>query len=442
MRWVQLLLLLRMGALQHVEEEPIEVLFENLSDEPMQLWFEQGAPGDGARTLVAELRPGATQPLKSFAGHVIVWVRPPDVIVKRTAIFRSLDRSTWRGGGRDVAAPLATVDSSCADRHPDFCPGEAARGECHVNPGWMVTYCSASCGWCHLRDPKVRCSLEVLNMSSDDGAWGGGPPGALDEMFATMNQRVAARYPHVRVTTVRAPASHREACAANGDAAVGGNGDDAPWILTFDNFLSDEEIETLIASVSDWQRSTDTGAYNATTGETSKVVSDGRTSSSAWCRDATCEAQPAVGRVLARIEEFVRIPRSNFENFQVLKYGVGERYAAHHDFGASQRRLASGPRILTFFLYLSDVDEGGETAFPRIFEEDGVTPLAVRPRRGSALLWPSVRDGAMDQIDARTYHEARRVVRGTKFAANAWIHMRDFRTPHHWGCTGVFDEFK
>ena len=148
-------------------------------------------------------------------------------------------------------------------------------------------------------------------------------------------------------------------------------------------------------------------------------MSDGRTSPSAWCRDATCEAQPAVSRVLARIEEFVRIPRSNFENFQVLKYGVGERYAAHHDFGASQRRLASGPRILTFFLYLSDVDEGGETAFPRIFEEDGITPLAVRPRRGSALLWPSVRDGAMDQMDARTYHEARRVVRGTKFAANA-----------------------
>ena len=88
---------------------------------------------------------------------------------------------------------IATVDSSCEDRHPDFCAREAARGECHVNPGWMVTYCSASCGWCHLRDPKIRCSPEVLNMSSDDGAWGGGPPGALDEMFSTMKQRVAAR---------------------------------------------------------------------------------------------------------------------------------------------------------------------------------------------------------------------------------------------------------
>ena len=121
---------------------------------------------------------------------------------------------------------------------------------------------------------------------------------------------------------------------------------------------------------------------------------------------------------------------------------MGQYYGGHHDFIPAHSRLPCGPRVYTLFMYLSDVDEGGETAFPRIFEEDGVTPLAVRPRRGAALLWPSVRDGAMDQMDARTYHEARRVVRGTKFAANAWIHMRDFRTPHHWGCTGVFDEFK
>lgn len=41
----------------------------------------------------------------------------------------------------------------------------------------------------------------------------------------------------------------------------------------------------------------------------------------------------------------------------------------------TQSRLACGPRILTFFLYLSDVEEGGETGFPKM-------NLQVTPKKG------------------------------------------------------------
>ena len=54
---------------------------------------------------------------------------------------------------------------------------------------------------------------------------------------------------------------------------------------------------------------------------------------------------------------------SDVITFQVLQYMPGQRYGVHHDYGAEDRGLASGPRILTFFLYLSDVEEGGETNF-------------------------------------------------------------------------------
>ena len=117
----------------------------------------------------------------------------------------------------------------------------------------------------------------------------------------------------------------------------------------------------------------------------------------------------------------------------MLRYTPGQYYRTHHDFGPSQVKLACGPRILTFFLYLSDVEEGGETAFPRL------NNLKVTPKRGKALLWPSVQSDNLMAQDARTYHEALPVVKGLKMAANAWVHLYNFHVPNHWGCTGAFD---
>lgn len=79
-----------------------------------------------------------------------------------------------------------------------------------------------------------------------------------------------------------------------------------------------------------------------------------------WC-DKDCLAHPQVRSVLRKIEEVTRVPSGHYETFQVLKYGTGQRYTVHHDYGRSDVGLACGPRILTFFLYLSDVEEGGET---------------------------------------------------------------------------------
>jgi hypothetical protein len=38
---------------------------------------------------------------------------------------------------------------------------------------------------------------------------------------------------------------------------------------------------------------------------------------------------------------------------QVLRYEKGQHYGVHHDYGAEDVKLSCGPRILTFFLYLS-----------------------------------------------------------------------------------------
>jgi prolyl 4-hydroxylase len=80
-----------------------------------------------------------------------------------------------------------------------------------------------------------------------------------------------------------------------------------------------------------------------------------------------------------------------------------------------------------------DVEEGGETDFPRL-------GIAVKPKRGRALLWPSTLNANPELQDPRTHHQAKPVIRGTKYAANSWIHLYNYAQPNLWGCTGSFDE--
>lgn len=134
-----------------------------------------------------------------------------------------------------------------------------------------------------------------------------------------------------------------------------------------------------------------------------------------------------------------------------MRYELNQKYNVHHDYGEEDILLPCGPRILTFFLYLSgnssnlfsihyvtqlsflDVEEGGETSFPLL-------NVNVKPKKGRAVLWPSTLDSNPELVNPRTVHEAKPVIKGTKFAANAWIHLYDYAKPNLWGCTGSFEE--
>ena len=305
-------------------------------------------------------------------------------------------------GANDKGEPIKVQAGDCFDRHA-VCKDYVAHGECNKNPGWMIVNCPVSCEACHLLDPKVRCQRARMNIS-DVPIYA---PGDLNAMFSSIKEKFDDRY---GVTV------HSE----------------TPWVVTFDNFLTDDEVNALIDTVEGtWERSTDTGTANEF-GEVGRVLSTGRTSSNAWCRNK-CESHPSVRRVQEKITEITGIPAGHSESFQVLKYDLGQKYNAHMDYsGGAQGELACGPRILTFFLYLSDVEEGGETAFPLL-------DIAVKPKKGKALLWPSVVDDDLKKHEPLSLHEARPVVKGRKYAANSWIHLYDYNIPNLHGCTGTFD---
>ncbi|KAL3810907.1 hypothetical protein ACHAXA_008757 [Cyclostephanos tholiformis] len=156
------------------------------------------------------------------------------------------------------------------------------------------------------------------------------------------------------------------------------------------------------------------------------------------------------------------------DGIQILRYNLGQAYVAHHDYfkvGQSDDHLwdpsiGGSNRFATIFLYLSDVEVGGETSFPRserltveksreLVERLGEAPplemqkeyikdaglsegsweerltlacfakFAVPPRRGDAILFYSQRpDGRLDET---SLHGACPVLKGTKWGANVWV---------------------
>ena len=71
-----------------------------------------------------------------------------------------------------------------------------------------------------------------------------------------------------------------------------------------------------------------------------------------------------------------------------------------------------GVRMITFMIYLTDVEAGGHTVFPQ-------AGISVKPVMGSALYWFNA--GAKYNYDSRSFHLGCPVLYGNKWIANKWI---------------------
>merc|ERR1712039_891314 len=126
----------------------------------------------------------------------------------------------------------------------------------------------------------------------------------------------------------------------------------------------------------------------------------------------------------------VNAPTENIDFIQALRYKPGMYFKTHHDNRDSFGYLPCGARIFTFFVYLSDVEEGGDTRFPRL-------SMMVEPKRGRAVLFQDTLDSDPMKTDARTQHEALTLVKGLKRGLNVWIYQYNFKQFWSKGCTGI-----
>ncbi|KAL6982653.1 putative prolyl 4-hydroxylase 3 [Sarracenia purpurea var. burkii] len=204
-----------------------------------------------------------------------------------------------------------------------------------------------------------------------------------------------------------------------------------PRAFIYHNFLSKEECEYLIKFAKPHMvKST---VVDSKTGPSTD--SRVRTSSGTFLKRGR---DKIIRGIEKRIADFTFIPVEHGEGLQILHYEAGQKYEPHYDYFLDEFNTKNGgQRIATLLMYLSDVEEGGETIFPAAkgnfssvpgwneLSECGKKGLAVKPRMGDALLFWSMRPDAT--LDPSSLHGGCPVIIGNKWSSTKWMHVGEYK---------------
>ncbi|XP_010550487.1 PREDICTED: probable prolyl 4-hydroxylase 10 [Tarenaya hassleriana] len=139
-----------------------------------------------------------------------------------------------------------------------------------------------------------------------------------------------------------------------------------------------------------------------------------------------------------RIADLTFIPVEHGEGLQVLHYEAGQKYEPHYDYFMDEYNTRNGgQRTATVLMYLSDVEEGGETVFPAAkgnysavpwwneLSECGKGGLSVKPKMGDALLfWSTTPDAT---LDPSSLHGGCPVIKGNKWSSTKWLRLHEYK---------------
>jgi prolyl 4-hydroxylase len=320
---------------------------------------------------------------------------------------------------------------------------------------FMMKHCAPACQTCHnLLEYDDLLSEHCQPDRSTDIF----QPGDLDRMFERIVEEAnEGRVPYtVHILSQPTSSDDTDVTATTASTAIheiniqSGTSStplhNGPWIISIDNFITDEECNRLIelGSIEGYDSSGLSEEDEITEEELVGVIDEEdkyRTSTNAWCQHA-CYQDPIAWQVISKIESLTGIPDSYHEFMQLVRYTPGQYYKSHHDSSGDDAYTPEGPRILTVFLYLNDVEEGGETRFNDLAGDESNVVLDVHPRKGTALIWPSMlSESPNDKLDDRTFHEAMEVTKGVKYGANTWLHLRPFKEVDNECDDNLFDTF-
>jgi len=233
---------------------------------------------------------------------------------------------------KDYKSLPSNIKKNCKNDH-ELCSYWATIGECEKNMAFMKVGCAPVCQSCHLLDVANRCpelpdAVPALK------------EGDLNQIFerivetapgnrTTLTAKERRELVKLEMTEYTVTVHSRPNAVTNANAnSISRDKKLDPWVIALDNFLTDEECDALIQHGYDagYKRSEDVGAlkFDGTYGS---VQSTGRTSENAWCGVANeCRGKTVPKRILNRMSSIMGIPTGNSEDFQILKYEVGQFY--------------------------------------------------------------------------------------------------------------------
>ncbi|XP_072987405.1 probable prolyl 4-hydroxylase 9 [Typha latifolia] len=197
-----------------------------------------------------------------------------------------------------------------------------------------------------------------------------------------------------------------------------------PRALYFPRFATADQCQTII-QIAKSKLTPSTLALRK--GETEDNTKGIRTSSGTFL-SASEDSTGVLKQIEQKIARVTMIPRENGESFNILRYEIGQRYASHYDaFNPAEYGPQKSQRVASFLLYLSDVEEGGETMFPfenglnmnSGYDYEKCIGLKVKPRQGDGLLFYSLFTNGT--IDPTSLHGSCPVIKGEKWVATKWI---------------------
>ncbi|XP_059439485.1 probable prolyl 4-hydroxylase 10 isoform X1 [Corylus avellana] len=204
-----------------------------------------------------------------------------------------------------------------------------------------------------------------------------------------------------------------------------------PRAFVYHNFLTKEECDYLISLAKPHMHKSTVVDSETGKSKDSRV----RTSSGTFLARGR---DKIIRNIEKKIADFTFLPVENGEGLQVLHYEVGQKYEPHFDYFLDEFNTKNGgQRMATVLMYLSDVEEGGETVFPAAkgnissvpwwneLSDCGKKGLSVKPKTGDALLFWSMKPDAT--LDPSSLHGGCAVIKGNKWSATKWIRVNDYK---------------